>query len=952
MMVRKLSIQTQLIIVLALALVLLTAALEVIRAVEKRDALVQAERKRSQALIADVSAAIQASSPPAALYEIGGMDQRLTDLVNRNEDINFVAVTWPNGEVIFHSDPAYSGQVIGTFADRPADTVREEVAGFGTNYLTSTRQDNPGEGPAAYYITVGSAVGPIDRSVREGMLTAALVALALAAIAGAVSAVMIRRNMTGPLQAVSLGAQRFSRGQLDYRISPRGSPELVDLGSALNSMAHDMQQSHEELVQLYQGLQTRVDERTRDLQMSAEIGRIATSLRDVDSLLRETVEQIRRRFDVIYHAQIFLLDNLGEHAVLVESTGDAGRQLIQVGHKLPVGSDSVIGRVTARGQTVMASDTLRGDVPWRPNPLLPQTRAEMALPLMIEGRVIGALDVQSTQPDVFTEDMVRIFQVLADQLAIAIENARLLAESERRLREIDDLNRQLTRSAWQDYVGEKSGQHFLGYLYDQVEPRPLDAQTVPHLSPNRTEVPIQVHGQTIGTLVAALEPSDPMTRDDRMLVSAVAERVALAVENARLFEQTQRALSETARLYETARTISSVSDLEAVYQVVVEQISTIPHVDHAEILIAGPDPALVQHLETVYAWRRQVSASRLSAREQLRILPVSYTDLAALPSHTPVVYQDAAQELPSQHPLKPKFNSLNARSAILLPLTAGGQWFGLLLCSGQRPGQFGSSYVTFASALADQLAIAIENRRLFEEAQAEARRTRALAEAGQLASQIGGDFAAGLRNLFQAVARPGNYDRWWFGLLSDDGSTLHRVTSSHDTLPDVIDVQHDPNTLAESARIGEIVLVNDPDEHPVVEGQDLEIAQQWGKHMVMPVRIGSALIGVLQIGRGLDEQNLDERDIQLVATLASQVAVATQNQRLFAEAENQRQHLQTIVNTMPTGILVLDPDGKVLLSNETLLNLLGPELHPAFPGQPQPYPLVHSASREPYPREE
>jgi signal transduction histidine kinase/DNA-binding response OmpR family regulator/PAS domain-containing protein len=120
----------------------------------------------------------------------------------------------------------------------------------------------------------------------------------------------------------------------------------------------------------------------------------------------------------------------------------------------------------------------------------------------------------------------------------------------------------------------------------------------------------------------------------------------------------------------------------------------------------------------------------------------------------------------------------------------------------------------------------------------------------------------------------------------------------------------------------------------------------------MPVRIGPAMVGALYIGRSLDEQNLDERDIQLVATLASQIAVATQNQRLFAEAESQRQRLQSIVDTMPTGILVMDPEGNVLLSNETLLGLLGPELRPSFSGDPQPYPVVRTTTREPYPRGE
>jgi GAF domain-containing protein/HAMP domain-containing protein len=949
-MLRKLRIQTQLIILLVSALILLTAGLELLRVLQERAALVQAEQKRSRALIGDVSATIQVVSPSiTTLDDLSALDQRLSNLVSQNADVDFVAITWPDGEVIFHSDTGYKGQVIGALANLPKDAVRKTVPGFGTVYLTSAPYENPVEGPDRFYITVGAAAGPIDGSLGRGVISSALMALVTIGLAGLVAGIVLHRNMTGPLGAIRDAVQRFSRGQLDYRIKPRGSLELYNLGETLNNMARDLRQSREEVVQLYRDMERRVEERTNDLQMSAEIGRIATGLHDTDTLLRETVEQIRRRFDVIYHTQIFLLDNVGEFAVLVESTGEAGRRLIGLGHKLAVGSDSVIGRVTARGHAVMASDTHRGDVPWRPNPLLPDTRAEMALPLMIEGRVIGALDVQSTQPDVFTKDMVRIFEILADQLAMAIENARLLAESGRRLQEIDHLNRQLTRSAWQDFFDEKNERPLVGYLYDQIQSKPLDGDTMPFLAPNRAEAAIQVHGETIGMLVAALGPTEHLSRDDRMLVSAVAERVALAVENARLFEQTQRALAETERLYETARTLSSTSDLETVYQLVTEQLSTVSGMDHIEILLSGPDPVLVQYLETAYAWRHPVSASRLEVREQLRVLPLSFAEYSELPTSNPVVYVDVAQELTPDHPLKAKLNSLNARSALLLPLTAGGQWFGLLLCSGQHLGGFSRTFVTFASALADQLAIVIQNRRLFEETQTEARRTRALAEAGQLASQIGGDFAAGLQNLFQAVAGPGNYDRWWFGLISDDGKQLHRVTTSDETLPEMVNIQQDQTTLAESARIGEIVLVNDPGAHPVVENQDAETARQWGKHIVMPVCIGPAMVGVLHLGRGLDEQNLDERDIQLVATLASQIAAATQNQRLFAEAESQRQRLQSIVDTMPTGILVMDAEGSVLLSNETLLGLLGPKLRPGFSEAPQPYPIVCATTGEPYP---
>ena len=950
-MLRKLGIQAQLILFLILALVLVTAGLEIVQIIQQRDSLVDAERKRSQTLIGSVNATIQTVSPEiATLEDITELNDRLSSLVEQNEDVDFIAVTWPDGQVIFHSEASHNGQQIAMLADLPGDrTVRRDTTEFDHVYITTARLDNPAaNGPARFNIQVGVAAELIDSQLQKSILSSFAIALGAIGLVGILTAFLLHINVTHPLQTVRAGAKRFGLGHFDDPIKPQGSLELRELSGTLNTMARELKQAREELITLYHDMEMRVEDRTRDLQMTAEIGRVATSLRRTDRLLHETVEQIRQRFDVIYHAQIFLLDNVGNFAVLVESTGAVGQQLLKFGHKLPVGSNSVIGRVTARGQTVMASDTLAGDVPWQPNPLLPDTRAEMALPLRIEDRVIGALDVQSKQPDVFTDEMVRIFEVLADQLAIAIENARLLTESEQRVREIDALNRQLTRGSWQAFSNEWARPP-VGYVYDQMQITPIRSDTDQQIA-RRIETAIQVHGETIGTLATTLPDNHELRQEDRLLVEAVAERVALAVENARLFQQTQHALAETERLYETARTVSSAPDLETIYQLVVEQLSTGGDVDSIEILLAGPDPMLAQYLENVYLWQRTNGDTDSASGEQIPLTPRLHGEESLLPVDAPATYADVARDLAFDHPLYEQLTRLSARSVLLAPLSAAGRWFGVLVCGSQTPGEFEAVYVTFASALADQLAIAIENRRLFEESQLEARRARALAEAGQLAGQIGGDYETGLQNLFQAVAGPGNYNRWWFGLLTDSQASLQQVTAREIPDAEIINVLDDQNTLAEAARSGEIVLVNDARDHPIASFQTPETVAQWGKHIAMPVKIGLSLVGVLLIGRGLDEHNLDERDIQLAATLASQIAVATQNQRLFAEAENQRKNLQSIVNTMPTGILVMNRAGEILLSNQELIDLLGPGMQPGTSEHPEPYPTVQAGTHNPYPR--
>ncbi|NPV67432.1 MAG: GAF domain-containing protein [Anaerolineae bacterium] len=170
--------------------------------------------------------------------------------------------------------------------------------------------------------------------------------------------------------------------------------------------------------------------RARQLQTSAQVSRDAISILDVNVLLPRIVNLIRDSFQYD-HVQIFLLDDARENAVLKASTGEAGQILLSINWSLPVGSNSVIGQVTARAEPVIALDTSDARVIHRPNPYLPDTRSEMALPLISRGQVLGALDVQSRQPGAFTDEDVAILTSLADQIAIALANARLFEQTQR-----------------------------------------------------------------------------------------------------------------------------------------------------------------------------------------------------------------------------------------------------------------------------------------------------------------------------------------------------------------------------------------------------------------------------------------------------------------------------------------------------------------------------------------
>ncbi len=179
--------------------------------------------------------------------------------------------------------------------------------------------------------------------------------------------------------------------------------------------------------------------RANQLQTAAEIARDTSSTLALDNLLNRTVNLLCERFGY-YHASIFLLDENEEYALIRESTGEAGEEMKRAAHKLEVGSQSVIGNVTAQGEPLVVNDVTRDPI-HKPNPLLPKTRAELGIPLKIGKRITGALDVQSTQMNAFTPDDISVLQILADQIAVAVDNARSYEISQKAVEEMRVLDR-------------------------------------------------------------------------------------------------------------------------------------------------------------------------------------------------------------------------------------------------------------------------------------------------------------------------------------------------------------------------------------------------------------------------------------------------------------------------------------------------------------------------------
>lgn len=204
-------------------------------------------------------------------------------------------------------------------------------------------------------------------------------------------------------------------------------------------------------------LLTVLERRSLQLQAAADVSIVASSSLDPDTLIRQVLDLLRERFD-LYYVGLFLVDQTmtlsqrpGEWAALQAGTGEVGNTLVQQKQRLKVGGDSMIGQCIASRQARIEMDVDKETARFE-NPLLPDTRSEMALPLVVRGEVIGALTIQSTQKAAFAQGDIAVLQTVANQLANAIENARLFTETEGALKELENVHRSYLRRGWDGYL--------------------------------------------------------------------------------------------------------------------------------------------------------------------------------------------------------------------------------------------------------------------------------------------------------------------------------------------------------------------------------------------------------------------------------------------------------------------------------------------------------------------
>ncbi|HLF02880.1 MAG TPA: GAF domain-containing protein [Anaerolineales bacterium] len=295
-------------------------------------------------------------------------------------------------------------------------------------------------------------------------------------------------------------------------------------------------------------MEQRVADRTREIALASAVGRNISQVRDLDTLLAEAVELIRSRFN-LYYTQIYLVDPSGQSLILRSGTGAVGHELVRRGFRLTVGAGSINGAAAAEHRAVIVADTA-GNPAFRPNSLLPDTRSEMAVPLILGDQVVGVLDMQSSQAGTFSEENLPAFETLAGQLAVAIENATLFAQTEQSRAELEEQTRRLTRSAWQDFLNAINSKERIVHTYEPASLQPAPADSLASPVASSLSAPITIAGEPVGLFRLEGESNRAWTETEAELVNAVAGQVARQIENIRLLAQADQyrtAAEEAAR---------------------------------------------------------------------------------------------------------------------------------------------------------------------------------------------------------------------------------------------------------------------------------------------------------------------------------------------------------------------------------------------------------------------
>ena len=690
---------------------------------------------------------------------------------------------------------------------------------------------------------------------------------------------------------------------------------------------------------LYQQVQRRADQ----LLAAAEVSRASISIINPDELIVKAAELIRERFN-LYYIAVFLVDK--GWAVLRYATGSAGEELLKRKHRLEIGGNSMVGTAISRRQARIALDADSEAVRFV-NPFLPETHSEMALPLIVGDDVLGALDAQSTKYNAFSESDIIVLQTMADQIAIALENANLINETQIRFNEIATLNQisqavtaqtdlpTLLDTACQEiaritnvtnvYVAlydEQSKMFEIPYMYEEgqvytIPPNPLGRgltgiiiQTRKPLLINNEEdalklgaiaggtnivaqsylgVPMMAGQNVVGVLaIQDLNQPERFNESQMRFLETVSAQIAIAIQNTRLFEQTKTRADELAAINRIASAASSALDAPTLLKAVVGEMASIFNATQSDIALRDPSG---KSLTVVAAFRSEADAP--DAVGSPILLADTQSAQQVIRTQTTLVVNDA-----QVNPIISTMHGSDVEALMMTPLIVRGEVIGTVEIDSNLPGkEFTAEDVALAETLSSQIANAIENSRLYQQVQRRADQLLAASEVSRASISITDPEELIVKSVELIRERFNLYYAAMF-LVDDVGHWAVLRHATGEAGQELLRRQH-------RLEIGGRSMVGS-----AVAGRQARIALDVGveavrfanpllpethSEMALPLIVGATVIGALDV-QSTEYNAFSEADIIVLQTMTDQLATAIQNARLIEETEKALSETRRLAN--------------------------------------------------------
>lgn len=369
---------------------------------------------------------------------------------------------------------------------------------------------------------------------------------------------------------------------------------VLSLVSGLNTALSRQRDLASQLSAQSETLEKRVEERTSQITTQNSRLEAVTMITqqvfrstNLEEILNAAVSIISREF-LYEHVGIYLLDNSKEFAVLRAAAGEAGKTMLQNGHRLKIGEVGIVGFTVSRGEPRIAPNVAQDSFHHK-NPLLPNTQAEMALPLLANESVIGALDIQSNRVNDFTQEEVKILQLITNQLSLAIEKATLVENLQQTVQSLEMAQSQIVWNAWKQHLQQETGLYAYRFRNQKVEnvlvhtpesekalregEKVIQVHQTDSTTPASTSVsiPIKIQNQVLGVLNVRVN-REQVPQDMLTLLDSSVDRLSLALENARLMEEAQSRADEEHLVSEITSRLRSSIDVDSILETAAEEL--------------------------------------------------------------------------------------------------------------------------------------------------------------------------------------------------------------------------------------------------------------------------------------------------------------------------------------------------------------------------------------------